>query len=192
MYRLPRSVILAIFVCCSITAPFNLFAASHSSSNQSNQVKESKVSDGSFGDILASNLAADVSTVEMKTIDQKGLCPQTRGTIQAPAPFAKMSNPIPPTTENIKTGKRLFHKDVKPFPCEICHGFKGDGFGVIFQRMKPYPRDFTCYQTMNDVPDGQLFWIIKNGSHGTRMKAFEKLEDLQVWQIIHYLRKFAD
>ncbi len=130
--------------------------------------------------------------VEMKTIDPDGLCSQTRGTIPAPEPYAGMTNPLPPSNENISAGKLLFHQDVRPIQCEICHGFKGNGFGAIFQRMTPYPRDFTCYQTMKDVSDGQLFWIIKNGSHGTRMKAYEKLEDGQVWQLVHYLRHFAD
>jgi hypothetical protein len=45
---------------------------------------------------------------------------------------------------------------------------------------------------MEGVSDGQLFWVIKQGSHGTRMKAFEKMEDRQIWQLVHYLRHFAD
>jgi mono/diheme cytochrome c family protein len=130
--------------------------------------------------------------VKMKTADPTGLCPQMRGTIPAPEPFAGMTNPLPATNENISAGKLLFHEDARPIQCEICHGFKGNGFGAIFQRMTPYPRDFTCYQTMKDVSDGQLFWIIKNGSHGTRMKAFENLEERKVWQLVHYLRHFAD
>jgi mono/diheme cytochrome c family protein len=129
---------------------------------------------------------------EMKAVETAGLCPQTRGTVPAPGPYAGMTNPLPASNENISGGKLLFHEDARPIPCEICHGFKGNGFGVIFQRMQPYPRDFTCYNTMKDVSDGQLFWIIKNGSHGTRMKAFEKLEDEQIWQLVHYIRHFAD
>jgi hypothetical protein len=136
------------------------------------------------------SISAEV--VKMKTADPTGLCPQTRGTIPAPEPYASMTNPLPPSNENISTGKLLFHHDVGPVRCEICHGFKGNGFGAIFQRMTPYPRDFTCYQTMKDVSDGQLFWIIKTGSHGTRMKTYEKLEDKKVWQLVHYLRHFAD
>ncbi len=122
------------------------------------------------------------------------LCPQTRGTDPPPEDFAhyfEFKNPLPPTPENIEAGKKLFHEDARPLPCETCHGFKGDGFGVIFQRMKPYPRDFTCYQTMKDVEDGQLFWVIQQGSHGTRMKGFHKLSEKQIWQLILYLRHFS-
>ncbi len=129
---------------------------------------------------------------KIKTANPTGLCPQTRGTIPAPEPYASMTNPLPPSNENISSGKLLFHHDAGPVRCEICHGFKGNGFGAIFQRMTPYPRDFTCYQTMKDVSDGQLFWVIKTGSHGTRMKPYENLEDGKIWQLVHYLRHFAD
>jgi cytochrome c553 len=134
----------------------------------------------------------ETKVMEMKTIDQSGLCPQTRGTSPAPEPYAGMKNILPATKENIAAGKLLFHEGVQPIPCETCHGFKGDGFGVIFARMQPYPRDFTCYQTMNEMSDGQLFWIIKHGSHGTRMKPFKKLEEDQIWQLAHYVRHFSD
>ena len=136
------------------------------------------------------SISAEVA--KMKTTDPTGLCPQTRGIIPAPEPYASMTNPLPPSNENISSGKLLFHHDAGPVRCEICHGFKGNGFGAIFQRMTPYPRDFTCYQTMKDVSDGQLFWVIKTGSHGTRMRAYENMENRKVWQLVHYLRHFSD
>lgn len=134
----------------------------------------------------------ETKTVEMKTMDPKGLCPQTRGTSAAPEPYTGMKNLLPANKENIAAGKQLFHKGVQPITCETCHGFKGNGFGVIFARMQPYPRDFTCYQTMSEVSDGQMFWIIKHGSHGTRMKPFKNLEEDAIWQLVHYVRHFAE
>ncbi len=44
---------------------------------------------------------------------------------------------------------------------------------------------------MRGIPDGQLFWIIKNGSSGTGMMVFSGLPDDQVWQLIHYIRSLA-
>jgi mono/diheme cytochrome c family protein len=44
---------------------------------------------------------------------------------------------------------------------------------------------------MNDIPDGQLFWIIRNGSKGTAMPAFKDLKDEQIWHLILYIRSFA-
>jgi len=144
------------------------------------------------GEEKVSEPAPETEVVEMKTMDQSGLCPQIRGTSPAPEPYTGMTNILPASKENLAAGKQLFHQGVQPVTCETCHGFKGDGFGVIFARMQPYPRDFTCYQTMKEVSDGQMFWIIKHGSHGTRMKLFKNLEEDEVWQLVHYVRHFAD
>jgi len=57
--------------------------------------------------------------------------------------------------------------------------------------LQPPPRDFTCGETMRDLPDGQLFWIIKNGSPGTGMPAFAGMSDEQAWQIIQRIRTLA-
>ena len=144
------------------------------------------------GERKVSEPVQETEVVEMKTLDQPGLCPQIRGTSPAPEPYAGMTNILPASKENLAAGKQLFHQGVQPVTCETCHGFKGDGFGVIFARMQPYPRDFTCYQTMKEVSDGQLFWIIKHGSHGTRMKLFKNLEEDEIWQLVHYVRHFAN
>ncbi len=138
------------------------------------------------------NPLAEQEAVAMRTADPAGHCPQTRATSPAPEPFTSMVNPLPASNENISGGRLLFHEDARPMPCETCHGFKGNGFGVIFQQMKPYPRDFTCYQVMSALSDGQLFWIIKSGSHGTRMKGFAKLTDDQAWQLVHYIRHLSE
>jgi len=45
---------------------------------------------------------------------------------------------------------------------------------------------------MKSLSDGQLFWIIKNGSKGTAMPAHKfTLSDKETWQVIHYLKRFA-
>ena len=121
-----------------------------------------------------------------------GDCPQSRHTIPAPEEFSRMKNMLEPTAENVRAGSDLFNVNAKPIACSICHGLKGDGIGLIYQRMKPYPRNFTCYHTMQGVTDGQLFWIIGNGSHGTQMPGFVKLADEQIWQLILYIRSLTD
>ena len=121
-----------------------------------------------------------------------GLCPQTRETIPAPEEYSLTKNILQPTKENLLAGNNLFNSKAKPIACVICHGIKGDGIGLIFPRLEPFPRNFTCYQTMKGVSDGQLFWIIKNGSHGTQMQGFIKLEDKQIWQLIMYIRSLTD
>jgi hypothetical protein len=55
----------------------------------------------------------------------------------------------------------------------------------------PRPRNFACKETVNGIPDGQLFWIVRNGSPGTSMPRFRDLRDDQILQIVVYLRTLA-
>jgi cytochrome c2 len=120
-----------------------------------------------------------------------GICPQVRNTPQAPKPFQEMINPLDPTKKNLRAGETLFKIDAQPTACKVCHGFGGDGLGIIFNRLQPKPRNFTCYYTMEDISDGQIYWIIKNGSPGTPMPSFGALSDKQVWQLVLYVRQFS-
>jgi len=120
-----------------------------------------------------------------------GVCPQARVTKKAPADFLKRTNPLPATPAHVQAGKKLFVETAKPLACMNCHGQQGDGAGPIGASLVPPPRNFTCGATMKDITDGQLFWVIKNGSSGTGMMAFPGLSDDEVWQIIHYLRTLA-
>jgi mono/diheme cytochrome c family protein len=88
-------------------------------------------------------------------------------------------------------GKALFLKTAQPVACAMCHGEQGDGKGVMAAALAPPPRNFTCRTMMQEIPDGQLFWIIKNGSPGTGMMSFVGLQDEQVWQLVQYIRSLA-
>jgi len=120
-----------------------------------------------------------------------GVCPQTRTTKKAPADFLSKMNPIPATPAHVQAGKKLFNETAKPLACMNCHGQQGEGAGPIGAALVPPPRNFTCGSTMKNISDGQLFWVIKNGSPGTGMMAFPGLSDDEVWQTIHYVRSLA-
>ncbi|MGP0628366.1 c-type cytochrome [Nitrospina sp. 32_T5] len=120
-----------------------------------------------------------------------GICPQTRQTPTAPQEYLDLENPLEPTEANILAGKTLFHFDAEPHACRVCHGLSGNGLGIMFKAVHPKPRNFTCFQTMKDLPDGQLFWVIRNGSPGTVMPAFGSLDVDQIWQLILYIRNFS-
>lgn len=122
---------------------------------------------------------------------QGGACVQPRKTVKAPEDFISKTNPLSSSTGAIQTGKELFLKTAQPVACVMCHGEQGDGKGLMGAALVPPPRNFTCGTMMKDIPDGQLFWIIKNGSPGTGMMAFSGLPDEQVWQLIHYIRSLA-
>jgi mono/diheme cytochrome c family protein len=63
--------------------------------------------------------------------------------------------------------------------------------GPLAGQFDPRPRNFACKETVNGIPDGQLFWIVRNGSPGTSMPDFRGLRDEQIWQIVLYLRALA-
>ncbi len=120
-----------------------------------------------------------------------GICPQNRKTPKAPSRYLKKKNPIPSTSVNIESGKRLFSKDAKPTACKLCHGARGNGNGSLARRLDPPPRNFTCSEVMRDLPDGQLFWIIQNGSRGTAMPPHKfTLKPEEIWQLILFIKQF--
>ncbi|NIQ00438.1 MAG: c-type cytochrome [Nitrospinaceae bacterium] len=120
----------------------------------------------------------------------KGVCPQTRATPQAPDKIAQLKNPLKLTRENYIKGESLYQWTAEPNPCKICHGPAGNGLGMMAQGLGGMPRNFTCAQTMKEVSDGQMFWIIRNGSPATGMPAYKFLSEDEIWKLILYIRQF--
>lgn len=103
------------------------------------------------------------------------------------------ANPLPATEETIEKGKKLFQG--KAF-CVTCHGSDGKGLGGDIEpgTLKgPLPRNFTDQQWQAARTDGELFWILKNGSKGTAMAPFIPLilTEEEAWQVLRYVRSFA-
>lgn len=122
---------------------------------------------------------------------QGDACIQPRKTAKAPDDFLSKTNPLAASADTINAGKTLFLKTAQPVACAMCHGEQGNGKGFMGAALVPPPRNFTCGSMMKDIPDGQLFWIIKNGSPGTGMMSFAAMPDEQVWQLIHFIRTLA-
>lgn len=120
-----------------------------------------------------------------------GECPQSRLTSKAPPEYLARNNPVTTTPETLLAGERLFNGKPKSLPCAYCHGAKGDGKGNLATQYNPRPRNFACKETLTGISDGQLFWIIQNGSPGAAMPPSKNLTDEQIWQLVHYLRSLA-
>jgi len=107
----------------------------------------------------------------------------------------QLQNPLPPTPEMIAKGKALF--EGKGF-CRACHGQDGKGLtgpGIEPGSLAgPLPRDFTDKGWQVRRTDGELLWILKNGSPGTDMGPFIPLvvSEEEAWQLIHYIRSFGN
>ncbi|TKS64606.1 MAG: cytochrome c [Nitrospira sp.] len=103
------------------------------------------------------------------------------------------TNPFEATSENIEKGKALFHG--KAF-CVTCHGKDGKGLGGDIEPgivKGPLPRNFTDKDWQAARTDGELFWILKNGSKGTAMAPFIPLvlTEEEAWQVLRYVRSFG-
>ena len=102
-------------------------------------------------------------------------------------------NPLPATEETIDKGKQLF--EGKAF-CATCHGRDGKGLGADIEpgTLKgPLPRNFTDKDWQTARTDGELLWILKNGSKGTAMAPFIPLilTEEEAWQVLLYVRSFG-
>jgi mono/diheme cytochrome c family protein len=98
-------------------------------------------------------------------------------------------------------------------PCANCHGITGDGTGPAGLGVVPPPRNFTCAATMDALPDGQLYWVIENGSrlsHAAPPRDVLRVErpargnpfsgmrshkahlsETEIWQLVLYIRSLA-
>jgi len=119
-----------------------------------------------------------------------GNCPQDRKTPSAPKEIRDQSNPVFASDITLQTGKKLY-ENVTPLACKLCHGEQGDGKGDPDFESTPPARNFTCAPTMNALSDGQLFWIIRNGSPNTSMPAFADLSEQDIWTLVYYLRSLS-
>jgi len=139
-------------------------------------------------------------------------CPQTRQTEQAPDTYLALTNPLPPSEQNIARGRLLYEAPRSPTSCAVCHGDDGRG-GPAGESLVPPPRNLACAETMNPLPDGQLYWVIERGSgafhdpatqgaqqierpgrrSATSMQPFgEQLSETEIWQLVTYMRTLAE
>ena len=99
-------------------------------------------------------------------------------------------NLLEATPENVEKGKAIFHG--KAF-CVTCHGRDGRGLGDIPGLVGRLPRNFTDRAWQAARTDGELMWILKNGSPGTDMASFIPLilTEEEAWYVLLYVRSFG-
>jgi len=106
------------------------------------------------------------------------------------APFGIMKKGMP--ADVVAAGKKLFGGKGT---CVNCHGIKGDGQGVAGKPLNPGPRNFTNCKFQKKRKDGELFYVVKNGSAlVAAMAPFGKnlgLSDDEIWSLVAYERSFC-
>ena len=140
--------------------------------------------------LLSLSLAGQVVAADGK-LPPPGECPQPRFTDKAPPEYLARANPLPFDAETLVAAESLYNGKSGSLPCAMCHGARGDGKGALASQYTPPPRNFACKETVNGIPDGQLFWIVRYGSPGTAMPPSRNLTDQQIWQLVAYLRKLT-
>lgn len=102
----------------------------------------------------------------------------------------QLKNPVAASPEAIAKGKTIYEGKGT---CIKCHGPAGAGDGPFGKNLKPSPRSLTNAEWAKSRTDGELFWIIKNGSPGTGMVSLipSDITEDDAWHVIHYVRTFA-
>lgn len=83
-------------------------------------------------------------------------------------------NPLAGDVQASAVGRRLFEDH-----CAACHGDDAQGKGK-----KPSLRS----QRVKNATDGELHWLLTNGSLKKGMPSWSRLPEEQRWQIVSYLK----
>lgn len=83
-------------------------------------------------------------------------------------------NPLPQSAEQAQQGH-----DPYVLYCASCHGDDGAG-----RRARPSLRN----ERVRGETDGEIHWILVNGSKGHGMPAWKSLGDTTLWQLVEYIR----
>ena len=96
-----------------------------------------------------------------------------------------MDNPYLPTPERIDVGQLIYFGKGQ---CVTCHNVDGKGM----ERTGHEPRDFTDAKWQETRTDGELMWVLRNGSPGTEMpvRVGKVINEEEGWSVIHFIRTF--
>lgn len=97
----------------------------------------------------------------------------------------KYNQPVPAATnEQLVLGRKIFEKS-----CVACHGASGKGDGPAAAALKQKPADFTDAEHSKFYSDQGRMLIIKKGSPGTPMPAWEGvLNEKEILSVHAYIR----
>jgi len=92
-------------------------------------------------------------------------------------PAARLGSP-----QAQERGRRLFLGS-----CALCHGERADGEGVRRSALSTRPRDFTDSTWRRRTSPRQVFYVIREGVHGTAMPAWKSLADDDTWDLVAFV-----
>ena len=101
--------------------------------------------------------------------------------LASPPDAGSLKNPLAPTPLNIAEARDHFADH-----CAICHANDGSGKSQIGEGLYPPAPDMRQGSTQ-DLTDGELFYIIKNGIRFTGMPGWGG-DDEENWQLVLFIR----
>jgi mono/diheme cytochrome c family protein len=92
-------------------------------------------------------------------------------------PEARLRSP-----EAVTRGRALFAED-----CVLCHGERADGRGRRAAGFAKAPADFTDPAWRRRVTPRRVFFVIREGLHGTPMPSWKWLSEDESWDLVAYV-----
>ena len=89
--------------------------------------------------------------------------------------------PLEVTVEQVRRGQERFG-----IYCTPCHGYGGNGDGIMVERGLPAPPSFHTQQ-LREAPDGYIFDVITNGT-GMMFSYASQVPVEDRWAIVAYVR----
>jgi predicted CXXCH cytochrome family protein len=124
------------------------------------------------------------SAIDEPSALEKGVARTVRN-LAIPSSARNEKNPWLPSPELLKVAREDFTAR-----CSICHGNDGSGRTQVGRNLYPKPPDLRLSETQN-LTDGQIHYIIKNGVRLTGMPAWENPHwqaDSDSWKFVVLIR----
>jgi mono/diheme cytochrome c family protein len=106
--------------------------------------------------------------------------------LSVPAAERDLKNPLPVSDETLAEGRAHFADH-----CAICHGNDGRGETEVGKGLYPKAPNMREEDTQ-EMTDGEIFYIIKNGVRFTGMPAWgdpeSSTDDESNWKLVHFIR----
>jgi mono/diheme cytochrome c family protein len=105
--------------------------------------------------------------------------------LATPSKAISLRNPLSAASNNIGAAGDFFAVN-----CASCHDANGDGKTVINSGLYPPAPDLRGRETQN-LTDGELFYIIRNGIRFTGMPGWEEDDD-DTWRLVLFIRQLPE
>jgi mono/diheme cytochrome c family protein len=99
-----------------------------------------------------------------------------------------MKNPVPANANSLAMAKIIYNGKGT---CTGCHGPLGKGDGELGVSLDTPPRNFTDHEWQKARTDGELFWIIENGTETGMISFGGMISDSEIWALVGYVRSLG-